>query len=80
MKKPRVLLRLAALVMGLCLLAGCAAQPAAPAQATSPHIETSPQPTTTPRPAPPPPSKKQALPACFLLVNLCAHPSVDREW
>ena len=34
MKKPRVLLHLAALAMGLCLLAGCAAQPAAPAQAT----------------------------------------------
>ena len=30
MKKPRVLLHLAALAMGLCLLAGCAAQPAAP--------------------------------------------------
>ena len=45
MKKPRVLLHLAALAMGLCLLAGCAAQPAAPAQATIPHIETSPQPT-----------------------------------
>ncbi len=44
MKKPRVLLHLAALAMGLCLLAGCAAQPAAPAQATIPHIETSPQP------------------------------------
>ena len=43
MKKPRVLLHLAALAMGLCLLAGCAAQPAAPAQATIPHIETSPQ-------------------------------------
>ena len=41
MKKPRVLLHLAALAMGLCLLAGCAAQPAAPAQATIPHIETS---------------------------------------
>ena len=48
MKKPRVLLHLAALAMGLCLLAGCAAQPAAPAQATIPHIETSPQPTVAP--------------------------------
>ena len=46
MKKPRVLLHLAALAMGLCLLAGCAAQPAAPAQATIPHIETSPQPVS----------------------------------
>ena len=50
MKKPRVLLHLAALAMGLCLLAGCAAQPAAPAQATIPHIETSPQPTVAPSP------------------------------
>ena len=38
--------------MGLCLLAGCAAQPAAPAQATIPHIETSPQPTVAPSPTP----------------------------
>ncbi len=52
MKKPRVLLHLAALAMGLCLLAGCAAQPAAPAQATIPHIETSPQPTVAPTPTP----------------------------
>ena len=52
MKKPRVLLHLAALAMGLCLLAGCAAQPAAPAQATIPHIETSPQPTVAPSPTP----------------------------
>ena len=49
MKKPRVLLHLAALAMGLCLLAGCAAQPAAPAQAAIPHIETSPQPTVAPK-------------------------------
>ena len=55
MKKPRVLLHLAALAMGLCLLAGCAAQPAAPAQATIPHIETSPQPPLAPPPTPPPP-------------------------
>ena len=52
MKKPRVLLHLAALAMGLCLLAGCAAQPAAPAQATTPHNETSPQPTVAPSPTP----------------------------
>ena len=54
MKKPRVLLHLAALAMGLCLLAGCAAQPAAPAQATIPHIETRPQPTLAPHPTPHP--------------------------
>ena len=52
MKKPRVLLHLAAFAMWLCLLACCAAQPAAPAQATIPHIETSPQPTVAPSPTP----------------------------
>ena len=52
MEKPRVLLRLAALAVGLCLLAGCTAQPAASVQAVIPHIEASPQPTATPSPTP----------------------------
>lgn len=79
MKKPRVLLHLAALAMGLCLLAGCAAQPAAPAQATIPHIETSPQPTVAPSPTPTPtqtPAQQQDLQQVYGSCGLLAWPSV----
>lgn len=77
MKKPRVLLRLAAFAMGLCLLAGCAAQPAAPAQATIPHIETSPQPTVAPSPTPTQtPAQQQDLQQVYGSCGLLAWPSV----
>ena len=77
MKKPRVLLHLAALAMGLCLLAGCAAQPAAPAQATIPHIETSPQPTVAPSPTPTQtPAQQQDLQQVYGSCGLLAWPSV----
>ena len=77
MKKPRVLLHLAALAMGLCLLAGCAAQPAAPAQAAIPHIETSPQPTVAPSPTPTQtPAQQQDLQQVYGSCGLLAWPSV----
>ena len=77
MKKPRGLLHLAALAMGLCLLAGCAAQPAAPAQATIPHIETSPQPTVAPSPTPTQtPAQQQDLQQVYGSCGLLAWPSV----
>ena len=77
MKKPRILLHLAALAMGLCLLAGCAAQPAAPAQATIPHIETSPQPTVAPSPTPTQaPAQQQDLQQVYGSCGLLAWPSV----
>ena len=77
MKKPRVLLHLAALAMGLCLLAGCAAQPAAPTQATIPHIETSPQPTVAPSPTPTQtPAQQQDLQQVYGSCGLLAWPSV----